>query len=251
MKALGFGLALAAIATCAPTAHAQEHEDLMHVGWSFNGLFGTYDRASAQRGYEIYKQVCASCHSMNLVSYRDLRELGLTEEQVKALAAEHQMPTVNDQGETVERPAVPADHFKAPFPNEQAARAANGGALPPDQSLIIKARADGPDYVYSLLLGYVDPPADVKVPDGQYYNKYYPGHLLAMPQPLRADQVEYVDGTKATLEQEAKDVVQFLTWASEPTMETRKQVGVKVVLFLALMTGLTYGVKKKVWKNVH
>ena len=252
MKSLRIGLALAAIAGFAPTVHAQEHEKLLHADWSFQGPFGAYDRASAQRGFQIYKEVCSSCHSMRLLSYRDLRGLGLSEAQVKAVAAEFQVPGgTNDQGEAVERPALPADRFKLPFPNDKAARAANGGALPPDQSLIIKARPNGPDYVYSLLQGYVDPPAGVKVPNGQYYNKYFPGHLLAMPQPLRPDQVQYIDGTKATLEQEAKDIVEFLTWASEPTMETRKQMGVKVVLFLALMTGLTYGVKKKIWKDVH
>ena len=249
MKAFRLGLIIAT--ALAVPAMAQE-EKLLHNNWSFNGPFGTYDRASAQRGFEIYKQVCSNCHSMSLLSYRDLSELGLSANEVKAIAAEVTVPGgPNDQGEMVERPAQPADRFKAPFANEQAARAANGGALPPDQSLIIKARENGPDYVFSLLQGYEDPPAGVKVPDGQYYNKYFPGHLLAMPQPLRADQVTYSDGTKATLEQESKDIVQFLTWASEPTMERRKQMGVKMVLFFALMTGLTYAVKKKVWKDVH
>ena len=245
-------LALAiALAMSAP-AMAQEREKLMDVKWSFNGPFGTFDRASAQRGFQVYKEVCSSCHSMNLLSYRDLASLGFSEAQVKAIAAENTVAGgVNDQGEAFTRPALPSDRFKAPYPNEAAARAGNGGALPPDQSLIIKAREEGPDYVFSLLNGYVDPPAGTKVPDGQYYNKYFPGHYLAMPQPLREGQVEYTDGTKNTLEQQAMDVVQFLTWASEPTMESRKQMGVKIAIFLALMTGLTYTVKKKVWKDVH
>jgi len=189
---------------------------------------------------------------MKLLSYRDLSELGFDDAQVKALAAEFTVPGgTNDQGEPIERPALPSDPFRLPFPNDKAARAANGGALPPDQSLIIKARENGPDYVHALLQGYVDPPPGTKVPAGQYYNEYFPGHLLAMPQPLHDGQVEYTDGTKPTLDQMSKDVVQFLTWASEPTMERRKQMGVRVVLFLALMTGLTYGVKRKVWKDVH
>ena len=249
MRALRLGLILAA-ALAAP-AMAQE-EKLLHNNWSFNGPFGTFDRASAQRGYQIYKEVCSNCHSMSLLSYRDLSELGFSADQVKAIAGDVTVPGgVSDTGEPVERPAIPSDRFKAPFPNEQAARSANGGALPPDQSLIIKARENGSDYVFSLLQGYEDPPAGVTVPNGQYYNKYFPGHFLAMPQPLRADQVSYTDGAKTTLEQESKDIVEFLTWASEPTMERRKQMGVKIVLFLALITGLTYTVKKKVWKDVH
>jgi ubiquinol-cytochrome c reductase cytochrome c1 subunit len=151
----------------------------------------------------------------------------------------------------VDRPGLPSDHFKSPFANDKAARAANGGALPPDLSLIIKARADGANYVHGLLNGYEDPPEGVTVPDGQYYNKYFPGHFLAMPPPLRDDQVEYADGTKATLEQMSQDVVTFLSWASNPEMEARKRMGIKAVLFLCLLTGLTYTVKKKIWKDVH
>ena len=190
---------------------------------------------------------------MKLLSYRDLRGIGLDDADIKAIAADITVPGgTNDQGEAFDRPALPSDHFKLPFPNDKAARAANGGALPPDQSLIIKARENGPDYVHALLMGYVDPPAGTKpTPAGQYYNEYFPGHYLAMPQPLRADSVEYTDGTKATLDQEAKDVTMFLTWASEPTMEQRKQLGVKAVVFLTLLTGLTYGVKRKVWKDLH
>ena len=241
MRTSSLGLALAIGLAMAPAAMAQEK--LLHENWSFNGPFGSYDRASAQRGFQIYKEVCSSCHSMNLLSYRDLTSLGLSPEDVKSIAAEFTVPGgINDKGEPFERPGIPSDRFKMPFANEQQARSANGGALPPDQSLIIKARENGPDYVYSLLLGYEEPPAGTKVPDGQYYNLYFPGHYLAMPQPLRADQVTYADGTKATLQQEAKDVTMFLTWASEPSMETRKQMGVKMVAFFALMTGLTYGV---------
>ena len=243
---------LASAALAAPAMAQAEHDAAPHVKWSFDGPFGSYDYASAQRGFQIYKEVCSNCHSMKLLSYRDLRGIGLDDAQIKAIAAEFTVPGgTNDAGDPITRPALPADHFRSPFPNDKAARAANGGALPPDQSLIIKARENGPDYVHALLNGYVEPPKGVKVPAGQYYNKYFPGHLLAMPQPLQAGQVEYVDGTKPTLDQESRDIVMFLTWASEPNMEVRKQMGVKVVLFLALVTGLTYGVKRKVWKDVH
>ena len=246
---------LASAALSAPTlmpAQAQEHPSVPHVKWSFDGPFGSFDYASAQRGFQVYKEVCSNCHSMGLLSYRDLQGIGLDAAQIKAIAAEITVPGgTNDQGEPFERPALPSDHFKAPFANDKAARAANGGALPPDQSLIVKARANGSDYIHALLNGYVDPPAGTKVPDGQYYNEYFPGHYLAMPQPLHDGQVEYSDGTKASIEQMSKDVVQFLTWASEPTMEQRKRLGVKAVLFLTLLTGLTYGIKRKIWKDVH
>ncbi|MDT7953504.1 MAG: cytochrome c1 [Acetobacteraceae bacterium] len=245
-------LALLASAAFASPALAQEHPATPHVKWSFDGPFGSYDYASAQRGFQVYKEVCSNCHSMKLLSYRDLRGIGLNDAEIKAIAADITVPGgTNDQGEPIERPALPSDHFKMPFANDKAARAANGGALPPDQSLIVKARENGPDYIHALLNGYVDPPPGTKVPAGQYYNEYFPGHYQAMPQPLHDGQVEYSDGTKATVEQMSKDVVQFLTWASEPTMEQRKQLGVKAVLFLALLTGLTYSVKRKIWKDVH
>ncbi len=245
-------LALLASAALASPALAQGHPEVPNVKWSFNGPFGSYDYASAQRGFQVYKEVCSNCHSMKLLSYRDLHGIGLDDADIKALAAEFTVPGgTNDAGEPIERPALPADRFRSPFPNDKAARAANGGALPPDQSLIIKAREDGPNYVHALLNGYVDPPAGTTVPPGQYYNEYFPGHYLAMPQPLHDGQVEYSDGTKASVEQMSKDVVQFLTWASEPSMEQRKQLGVKAVVFLALLTGLTYTVKRKIWKDVH
>ena len=247
-----FVLTLLASAALASPALAQEHPAVPNVKWSFNGPFGSFDYASAQRGFQVYKEVCSNCHSMKLLSYRDLRGIGLDDADIKAIASEITVPGgTNDAGEAFERPALPADRFRSPFANDKAARAANGGALPPDQSLIIKAREDGPNYVHALLNGYVDPPAGTTVPAGQYYNEYFPGHFLAMPQPLHDGQVEYSDGTKATVEQMSKDVVQFLTWASEPTMERRKQLGVKAVVFLALLTGLTYGVKRKIWKDVH
>ena len=221
------------------------------VNWSFDGPFGTYDRAAVQRGFQVYNEVCSACHSMNLLTYNDLKKIGLSEDQVKAIAASKQIPDTDDSGQPSERPGVPSDAFKAPFPNEKAARAANGGALPPDQSLIVAARENTSDYVDGLLQGYKDPPADLKVLPGQYYNLYFPGRLLAMPPPLTADRVTYADGTPATLQQEAFDVTEFLTWASDPNLEERKRMGVKAVLFLSLVTGLTYAVKKRLWKDVH
>ena len=238
----------------APAAFAQGHEAVSapKQPWSFNGPFGTFDRASMQRGFQVYKEVCSNCHSMKEMYYRNLTAIGLSPEQVAAIAASATVPGgTDDSGQSVERPALPSDHFRSPFANDKAARAANGGALPPDQSLIIKAREDGSDYVYSLLNGYRDAPPDVKVGEGQYYNLYFPGNQLAMPPPLHDGAVSYADGTPATVEQMSRDVVQFLTWTSNPDMEPRKRMGVKVVLFLALMTGLTYAVKKKVWKDVH
>lgn len=244
-----FSLALILASLIAAPAMAQEPPS---VDWSFSGPIGTYDRASLQRGFQVYSQVCANCHSMKLLHYRDLRGIGLNEDQIKAVAAAVTVPGgTDDSGQPVDRPGLASDPFKLPFPNDKAARAANGGALPPDQSLIVNAREDGANYIHALLNGYVDPPAGVKVPDGQYYNAYFPGHFLAMPQPLRDDSVTYSDGTKATLEQESKDIVQFLSWASNPYMEERKALGIKAVLFLVFMTGLTYTVKKKVWKDVH
>jgi ubiquinol-cytochrome c reductase cytochrome c1 subunit len=249
MRKLALAVALT-VAAAAPALAAEEK--LPKVDWSFDGPFGTFDRAATQRGYQVYKEVCSNCHSMKLLYYRDLHAIGLSEEQIKAVAAEAQISGgTDDSGQPVDRPGLPSDHFRSPFPNDKAARAANGGALPPDQSLIVKAREDGSNYIHALLNGYRDAPAGVKVPEGQYYNLYFPGHFLAMPPPLQEGQVEYADGTPATIDQMSRDVVQFLTWASNPEMEARKQLGVKAVLFLALMTGLTYTVKRKIWKDVH
>ena len=245
----GPALAQGSAETEVPAGHGEI--TIPKTSWSFNGPFGTFDRASAQRGFQVYKEVCANCHGLRLLSYRDLTGIGLNEAQVKAIAASYEVPTTDDTGQPVTRPALPSDRFHSPFPNEKAARAANGGALPPDQSLIIKARENGANYVHALLNGYKDAPNGMNVPAGQYYNEYYPGHLLAMPKPLNDDQVTYADGTQATVEQMSRDVVQFLTWAANPEMEARKRMGIKAVVFLALLGGLTYAVKRKVWKDVH
>lgn len=247
-------LILAALLAAAPAYAQHEHGEvtLPKTPWGFAGPFGTFDRAAAQRGFQVYNEVCASCHSMSKMYYRNLTGLGLTDEQVKAIAGTKEVGgSTDDAGQPIDRAALPSDHFKAPFPNEKAARAANGGALPPDLSLMSKAREGGSDYIHALLNGYADPPAGTTVPPGQYYNTYFPGHLLAMPPPLTADRVTYADGTKATVEQMSRDVTEFLTWAANPEMVARKRMGIKVVLFLCLMTGLTYAVKKKIWKDVH
>lgn len=220
--------------------------------WPFSGVFGAFDLASLQRGFQVYQSVCSNCHSMQLLHYRDLAGIGLSPDQVKAVAASVTVPIgLNDQGEPATGPGTPASSFKSPFPNDKAARAANNGALPPDQSLLVNARPDGANYIYALLTGYADPPAGFKMQSGMNYNKYFPGHQIAMPPPLQPDQVTYADGTKATVEQEAHDVVSFLYWAANPEMVQRKQMGVRIVLFLALMSGLTYAVKRKVWSHVH
>src|SRR5579862_3585676 len=234
MRALAVALlGLAALAT--PALAQDEGASIPRQSWSFDGPFGTYDRAALQRGFQVYQEVCSNCHSLNLVAYRDLAALGYNDDQVKAIAAQKEVTDgPNDQGEMFQRPARPSDHFVPAFPNDQANRAAHNGALPPDQSLIVKARAGGlgilfgatgADYAYAILTGYKDPPAGEKLPDNQYYNSYFPGHHIAMPPPLTDDIVTYGDGTKATVQQEAHDVVTFLTWAAEPNMEDRKRTG--------------------------
>jgi ubiquinol-cytochrome c reductase cytochrome c1 subunit len=236
------------------TARAEESQELLTQHWSFDGLFGTFDRAAAQRGFQVYKEVCSTCHAMSLLSYRNLTALGFTEDEVKAIAAEYKVQDgPNDQGEMFERPARPSDHFVKPFPNEKAARANNNGAYPPDLSLIAKARKGGPDYVYSILNGYGDAPPGVTIADGMNYNKYFTAglHQIAMPQPLQPNQLTYADGTPASLPQEAHDVVTFLEWASEPELEARKRIGLETILFLIVLTGMLYAVKRKVWAAVH
>jgi ubiquinol-cytochrome c reductase cytochrome c1 subunit len=234
-----------------PALAADETIELPKVSWSFSGPFGTFDRAAAQRGALVYLKVCSNCHSMKQGYYRNLEGIGLSEAQVKAIAAGVEIPTIGDDGSETTRPGLPSDHFKSPYPNEQAARAALNGALPPDLSVIVNAREGGASYVHALLTGYADPPADFKLGTGMYYNKYFPGHQIAMPPPLQDDSVEYTDGTKATLDQEAKDVATFLQYMANPEMEQRKRTGVKIVMFLVLLTGVTYAVKRQVWSDVH
>ena len=235
------------------SAQAAEAVAIPSHSWSFSGLFGTFDRAQLQRGFQVYREVCSSCHSIQYIAFRNLLELGYTPDEVKALAAEYTvMDGPNDDGEMFERSAIPADRYPLAFPNEQAARAANNGAYPPDLSLMTKARKGGPDYNYALMIGYPEePPAGVELMDGMYYNAYFPGHQIAMPAPLSEDLVEYADGTPATVEQMAEDVTAFLMWTAEPNLEQRKSMGVTVVLFLLVLTGILYAVKKKIWSDIH
>ena len=247
-KALALAIGLFA---AAPAYAAGGDIEIPDRKFSFDGVFGTYDRASAQRGFQVYKEVCAACHSLRLLSYRNLRELGLTEAQVAAIAAQVEIKDgPNDEGQMFERPGRPADRFRSPFANDAAARSANNGALPPDLSVMAKARAGGADYLFALLTGYVDPPAGVTVMDGMHFNRYYPGNLIAMGAPLNPDQVDYADGTSATVEQMAHDVSTFLQWAAEPELEQRRALGVKIIIFLTILAGLTYAVKRKVWADV-
>ena len=245
------GVALLAGSALLVPAPAEEAITLPTQKWSFDSLFGTYDLAAAQRGFQIYSEVCSNCHSMNLMYYRNLAGLGLSTEQIKSIAAGFEVPLgLNDAGEPVSGPATPSSRFRAPFPNEKVARAVNNGALPPDQSLIVNAREGGADYIYDLLTGYSEPPADMKMQAGMNYNKYFPGHQIAMRQPLADGQVDYADGTKSTLDQEARDVSTFLAWVANPELAERKKMGVRIVLFLILMTGVTYAVKRQIWADV-
>jgi ubiquinol-cytochrome c reductase cytochrome c1 subunit len=251
LKALALLGGLLAIAP-APARAAGEAIAIPDTRFSFEGIFGTFDRASAQRGFQVYKEVCSACHSMRLLYYRNLRDLGFTEEQVAQIAAQFQvMDGPNDEGQMFERPARPSDRFRSPFPNPQAARAANNGAYPPDLSVIVKARFGGADYIYALLTGYEDPPPGVTLMEGMHYNRYFPGHQIAMAPPLSPDRVEFADGTPATVEQMARDVTTFLAWAAEPELEQRRAMGIKIIIFLTILGGLAYAVKRKVWADIH
>ena len=224
---------------------------LRSADWSFSGPFGTFDKASMQRGFQAYKEVCAGCHSMDYIAFRNLADLGYNEAEIKAIAAEYEVVDgPNDEGEMFTRPAIPADRFPSPYPNENAARAANNGAYPPDLSLIFKARANGADYLYSLLTSYHEAPAGTDVPDGMYYNTAYSGNMIAMPQPLYGDDVDYADGADTSMDAVAMDLVQFLAWTAEPAMEDRKRTGVAVMIFLILLSGLSYGAMRFIWADV-
>jgi cytochrome c1 len=281
------GLAVAALAVMAsPASAAESGIAIKRQPWSFSGVFGHYDRGQVQRGLKVVKEVCSACHSMNLVRYRNLADPGgpeLSEGQVKTLAAEAEFFDIDDAGEPAPRKGVPADPWKAPFANAQAARAANGGALPPDLSLIAKAREatdpkpwylepfkwardivtgyqeGGPDYIYALLTGYGEVPPDLHNADGtpftlaegMNFNRAFPGFQIAMPNPLTDGQVEYTDGTPATVDNYARDVAAFLMWAAEPKLEERKQLGVRVMIFLIITSILLWLAKRALWARAH
>jgi ubiquinol-cytochrome c reductase cytochrome c1 subunit len=250
MKRLLLAAALA-LGTVGPAFAIGEAPEPPKQNWSFNGVFGTFDRAELQRGFQVYQDVCSACHGLYHLSYRDLTALGFSADEVKAIAAQKQVPDINDAGETVERAARPSDKFVAPFPNEKAARAANNGAYPPDLSLVTKAREYGSDYVAAILAGYAEPPADFHLQDGMQYNKYFPGHQIAMPPPLSEGAVTFADGTPATVPQMAHDVAAFLHWAAEPNLEARHRMGVKVILFLLAATLIFYAAKRRIWAELH
>jgi ubiquinol-cytochrome c reductase cytochrome c1 subunit len=241
---VSLGLGAAAVAATAVAPPAQQ--------WSFSGMFGTFDRPSAQRGFQVYEEACHSCHGLKFIAFRNLTQLGFNPDQVAEIAAKYEVTAgPNDDGEMYQTPAKPADTVPSPFANDQAARVANNGALPPDLSLIVEARPGGADYIYGLLTGYRDPPPEgLTLNPGMYYNEYFPGHEIAMPPPLTDDRVTYTDGTQATVSQMSHDVVTFLTWAAEPNMEDRKRLGIKVILFLIVMTGFFYALKRQVWSDV-
>ncbi len=233
---------------------SEEKTKLLEVDWSFKGITGKFDRSSLQRGYQVYTEVCASCHSMSLVSYRNLGEPGGPEfsvDQVKAIAANFEVEDgPNADGEMFTRPGRPSDKFVSPYPNVQAATAANGGAYPPDMSVLVKARKGGSDYIYSVLMGYEDPPVGFELEDGVYYNKYMDGKKIKMSNPLSEGIVTYSDGTAATEAQMAKDVTTFLTWTAEPHLETRHKMGVKVLIFLTIFSLLVYLSMKRIWSRI-
>src|SRR6516164_3679546 len=233
-------------------ARAADETPLPREQWSFEGVFGTYDRASAQRGFQVYKEICSACHPVKYLHFRDLTDIGYSEDEVKAIATGYQVTDgPNDEGQMFQRPGRPSDPIPGPFPNDQAARAANNGALPPDQSLIVKARPGGPDYVYGILTGYKDAPTGFNLLPGMNYNEFFPGHQIAMPPPLSDNAVTFADGVPATVPQMAHDVVTFLTWAAEPNLEVRHRTGFKVMLFLIVTVGIFYEAKRKIWAAVH
>ena len=236
------------------SSQAAEKVEYLKTDWSFKGLFGKFDRGALQRGYQVYTEVCASCHSMKYLSYRNLSEKGgpeFTEQQAKAIAASFDVTDgPNSDGEMFTRPGKLSDKFVMPYENVKAAQAANGGAYPPDMSVLVKARGGGVDYIYSLLQGYEDPPAGITLDEGVHYNKYMYGNKIKMSNPLSDGLVEYSDGTNATVEQMSKDVTTFLMWTAEPHLETRHQMGFKAIVYLIILTILVYFSMKRIWSRV-
>ena len=225
--------------------------ELPSVGWSFNGPFGTFDKAAMQRGFQVYREVCSGCHSLDYIAFRNLADLGYNEAEIKAIASEYEVQDGPDEdGEMFMRPARPADRIPSPYRNDNEARANNNGALPPDLSLIAKARPNGANYLYGLMIGYEDAPAGTEVPEGMYYNAAYPGHMIAMPQPIYGDDVEYADNAPTTVEAVSADLTQFLMWAAEPKLEVRKRIGVAAVFFLSIFLVLSYVAKRRVWARL-
>lgn len=230
---------------------AVEKVQLIEQNWSFNGFFGRFDQSSLQRGFQVYREVCAGCHGIRYISFRNLKDIGYNSDEIKSIASEYEIEDgPNDEGDMFYRFARPSDKFVGPYRNKNEARISNNGAYPPDLSLITKARAGGADYLYNLLNGYKEPPSDFDISDGMYYNSIYPGKQIGMPQPISDEIVEYEDGTPATQDQIIRDITTFLVWTAEPELEERKSMGVKVALFLFLMTLMLYAVKRKIWRDI-
>jgi cytochrome c1 len=242
-------------AVSAPANAAGDAKHPAEMNWQFDGLFGTYDRNALRRGFQVYKEVCASCHSLNQIAFRNLSQEGgpeFSEAEVKAIAKEYLVEDgPDDYGDMFERDALPRDKFPSPYPNENAARAANGGAYPPDLSLITKARGGGADYIHALLSGYEEAPEGVEIRAGLYYNPYMAGGKIAMPVPLLEELVEYSDGTEATVEQMSMDVTHFLNWTAEPELEERKRMGFMVLIYLTIFAGLMFFSMRKIWADLH
>jgi ubiquinol-cytochrome c reductase cytochrome b/c1 subunit len=273
VAAFALAASLSVFATTSGLAQEADAPAPPRQQWSFSGPFGIYDQAQLQRGFQVYKEVCSTCHSLKLIAFRNLADPGgpdFSEAQAATIAAGYQITDgPNDQGQMFQRPGRVADYFPPPFANDNAARAALGGGLPPDMSVLAKARSyeagfpwfivdafrmyqeDGPDYIHAILIGYAKAPAGFTLPPGGQYNKYFPGHAIAMPSPLSDGQVEYTDGTPATVDQYARDISAFLMWAAEPTLDARKRLGFQVMIFLIVLTGLLYFTKKRVWHAVH
>lgn len=255
MKETALSLCVAGVALLMPLT-AQANSSGVHIPeqeWGFQSKLGTYDRTALQRGLQVYREVCSSCHSLKRIAFRNLEALGYSKDDVKALAAEYTVKAEpNDEGEVLERPATPSDYFPSPFENDEAAKFANNGAIPPDLSLITKARANGPDYIYALMTGYrEEAPVGHELGDGLYWNDYFAGNQIGMPPPLYNGIVDYPDGQSASVEQASKDVVEFLTWAADPRMEERKAMGIKALLFLLIFSGIMYAVKRRIWSDQH
>ena len=269
---LALTLATSAVAALALPATAEEQVAPPRLKWSFAGPFGKYDPAQLQRGFKIYREVCSACHSIQMLAFRNLADPGgpgFSEAQAAAVAAEFKIKDLDDLGNPIERPGRPADTFPPPFANELAAKAANGGTAPPDMSTLAKARTysrgfpwfifdaftqyqeHGPDYIAALLKGYEDPPKGFQLPQGGNYNRYFPGHNIAMPPPLQAGQVTFDDGAPQTMDQYSRDIAAFLMWAAEPHLVQRKRIGFQAMIFLIVLAGLMYFTKKKVWSAVH
>ena len=242
-------------AVSSPANAAGDAKHPAEMNWQFDGLFGTYDRNALRRGFQVYKEVCASCHSLNQIAFRNLSQEGgpeFSEAEVKAIAKEYLVEDgPDDYGDMFERDALPRDKFPSPYPNENAARAANGGAYPPDLSLITKARGGGADYIHALLSGYEEAPEGVEMRAGLYYNPYMAGGKIAMPVPLLEELVEYSDGTEATVEQMSMDVTHFLNWTAEPELEQRKRMGFMVLIYLTIFAGLMFFSMRKIWADLH